>query len=68
MVEPDAGIVRAIDVEEGVVYVITPVPIQQLQGVNTLLLGRIEIPVPLLMVSYCPCPQPPSFTFCNGVQ
>lgn len=61
--EPDAGIIRAIDVEKGVFYVITPVPIEQLQDVDTLLQGRIEIPVPLLMVRYLPCPQPPHLPF-----
>lgn len=45
-----AGIVKAVDMKRGVFYISTPVPQEQLQLVDTLLQGRVEIPVPLLMV------------------
>jgi hypothetical protein len=45
-----AGIVKAVDMTRGVFYISTPVPQEQLQQVNILLQGRVEIPVPLLMV------------------
>lgn len=46
-----AGIVKAVDVQKGMLYICTPVAMDQLQKVTTLLQGRIETPVPLLMVS-----------------
>lgn len=46
-----AGIVKAVDVKRGVFYISTPVPPEMLQQVDVLLQGRVEIPVPLLMVS-----------------
>jgi len=45
-----AGIVKAVDMKRGVFYISTPVPQEQLQHVDVLLQGRVEIPVPLLMV------------------
>ena len=45
-----AGIVKAVDMARRVFYISTPVPQEQLQHVNILLQGRVEIPVPLLMV------------------
>lgn len=45
-----AGIVKAVDVTRGVFYISTPVPQEQLKQVDILLQGRVEIPVPLLMV------------------
>lgn len=45
-----AGIVKAVDMTRGVLYISTPVPREQLQHVDVLLQGRVEIPVPLLMV------------------
>lgn len=45
-----AGIVKAVDMKRGVYYISTPVPQEQLQHVDILLQGRVEIPVPLLTV------------------
>lgn len=45
-----AGIVRGIDIEKGVLYVITPLDLDELQQVDVFLQGRIEIPVALLQV------------------
>ncbi|PKA63665.1 Polynucleotide 5'-hydroxyl-kinase NOL9 [Apostasia shenzhenica] len=44
------GIVRGIDVKQGLLYVITPVPPFQLEQVDLLLQGFIEIPSSLLQV------------------
>ncbi|KAG0593176.1 hypothetical protein KC19_1G309000 [Ceratodon purpureus] len=50
------GIVKAVDVAKGVVYVTTPVPLEQLQHVDILLQGRVEIPLPLLTARGYRCP------------
>ncbi|KAJ4765959.1 Polynucleotide 5'-hydroxyl-kinase grc3 [Rhynchospora pubera] len=50
------GIIRGIDVSRGLLYVITPVPIQSLQKVDILLQGLIEIPTRLLQVHGCVSP------------
>ncbi|CAM6093296.1 unnamed protein product [Calypogeia fissa] len=42
------GIVRGVDTEKGLLYIITPLPSDILQEVDTLLQGRVEIPVSLL--------------------
>ncbi|CAD6240139.1 unnamed protein product [Miscanthus lutarioriparius] len=42
------GIVRGVDVQKGLLYLITPVPLQQLQSVDLLQQGLIEIPTTLL--------------------
>ncbi|CAL4952027.1 unnamed protein product [Urochloa decumbens] len=44
------GIVRGIDVQNGLLYVITPVPLERLQSVDLLQQGFIEIPTTLLQV------------------
>nr|CAB3471940.1 unnamed protein product [Digitaria exilis] len=45
------GIVRGIDVQRGLLYVITPVPLERLQNVDLLQQGLIEIPTSLLQVT-----------------
>ncbi|KAG6534504.1 polynucleotide 5'-hydroxyl-kinase NOL9-like [Zingiber officinale] len=50
------GIVRAIDVIKGLLYVITPVPFCILQKVDLLLQGFIEIPSGFLRVHGCASP------------
>ncbi|KAJ3694113.1 hypothetical protein LUZ60_009593 [Juncus effusus] len=50
------GIVRGIDVSRGLLYVITPIPIQSLQKVDLLIQGLIEIPTSLLQVKGCASP------------
>ncbi|KAL6626883.1 hypothetical protein ACP70R_030609 [Stipagrostis hirtigluma subsp. patula] len=50
------GIVRGVDVQKGLLYVITPVPLQRLQTVDLLLQGLIEIPTSLLQVRGCVSP------------
>jgi len=50
------GIVKAVDMRKGVFYISTPVPQEQLQHVDILLQGRVEIPVPLLMARGFMCP------------
>ncbi|XP_062207380.1 polynucleotide 5'-hydroxyl-kinase NOL9-like [Phragmites australis] len=50
------GIVRGVDVQKGLLYVITPVPLQRLQSVDLLLQGLIEIPTSLLQVRGCVSP------------
>ncbi|KAL3618004.1 hypothetical protein CASFOL_038325 [Castilleja foliolosa] len=50
------GIVRGIDTLKGVLYVITPVPQQSLEDVDTLLQGFIQIPTALLQVQGCISP------------
>ncbi|MCO5573838.1 hypothetical protein L7F22_027613 [Adiantum nelumboides] len=42
------GIVRAVDISSGLVYVITPLKLDVLQRVNTFIQGRIEIPASFL--------------------
>ncbi|GJN32203.1 hypothetical protein PR202_gb20687 [Eleusine coracana subsp. coracana] len=49
-----AGIVRGIDVQKGLLYLITPVPLHRLQSVDLLLQGLIEIPTSLLQVTSFP--------------
>ena len=44
------GIVRGIDTEKGVLYVISPLVLEELQQVDVFLQGKIEIPVALLQV------------------
>ncbi|OEL33768.1 Polynucleotide 5'-hydroxyl-kinase NOL9 [Dichanthelium oligosanthes] len=51
-----AGIVRGIDVQKGLLYVITPVPLKRLQSVDLLQQGLIEIPTTLLQVRGCVSP------------
>ena len=49
-----AGIVRNVDPVRKVLYVLTPLPLDTLQRVNTLLKGNLEIPAALLLsVSAC---------------
>ncbi|XP_066305627.1 polynucleotide 5'-hydroxyl-kinase NOL9-like isoform X2 [Miscanthus floridulus] len=50
------GIVRGVDVQKGLLYLITPVPLQQLQSVDLLQQGLIEIPTTLLQVRGCVSP------------
>ncbi|KAK1297866.1 Polynucleotide 5'-hydroxyl-kinase NOL9 [Acorus calamus] len=50
------GIVRSIDVSNGLLYIITPVPRCNLEKVDLLLQGFIEIPTCLLQVSGCLSP------------
>ncbi|KAL6838743.1 hypothetical protein ACP4OV_031457 [Aristida adscensionis] len=50
------GIVRGVDVQKGLLYVITPVPLERLQTVDLLLQGLIEIPTSLLQVRGCVSP------------
>ncbi|KAK3160555.1 hypothetical protein QOZ80_1BG0061150 [Eleusine coracana subsp. coracana] len=50
------GIVRGIDVQKGLLYLITPVPLHRLQSVDLLLQGLIEIPTSLLQVRGCVSP------------
>lgn len=45
-----SGIVRAVDVSKGLLYVITPVAQHNLEKVDILLQGFIEIPTRLLQV------------------
>jgi ABC-type multidrug transport system permease subunit len=47
-----AGIVRGVDVQKGLLYVITPVPLERLQSVDLLQQGLIEIPTSLLQVTF----------------
>jgi hypothetical protein len=54
-----AGIIRGVDIQKGLLYLITPVPLQRLQCVDLLQQGLIEIPTALLQVT--PCPPPPFF-------
>ncbi|CAN6208840.1 unnamed protein product, partial [Urochloa humidicola] len=44
------GIVRGIDIQNGLLYIITPVPLERLQSVDLLQQGFIEIPTTLLQV------------------
>ncbi|KAH7681914.1 Polynucleotide 5'-hydroxyl-kinase protein [Dioscorea alata] len=50
------GIVRGIDIKNDRIYVITPVPIHNLQKVDLLLQGLIEIPTGFLQVRRCLSP------------
>ncbi|XP_066313679.1 polynucleotide 5'-hydroxyl-kinase NOL9-like isoform X2 [Miscanthus floridulus] len=50
------GIVRGVDVQKGLLYLITPVPLQRLQSVDLLQQGLIEIPTTLLQVRGCVSP------------
>uniref|UniRef100_A0A453E819 NOL9 C-terminal domain-containing protein n=1 Tax=Aegilops tauschii subsp. strangulata TaxID=200361 RepID=A0A453E819_AEGTS len=50
------GIVRGIDVQRGLLYVITPVAVEHLQSVDLLLQGLIEIPRSVLQVKGCESP------------
>uniref|UniRef100_A0A0A9CWF4 Uncharacterized protein n=1 Tax=Arundo donax TaxID=35708 RepID=A0A0A9CWF4_ARUDO len=50
------GVVRGVDVQKGLLYLITPVPLQRLQSVDLLLQGLIEIPTSLLQVRGCVSP------------
>ncbi|KAG8053129.1 hypothetical protein GUJ93_ZPchr0001g30154 [Zizania palustris] len=54
------GIVRGVDVQRGILYVITPVPLKHLQRVDLLLQGLIEIPKSLLQVRGCVSPYMPT--------
>ncbi|EAY72811.1 hypothetical protein OsI_00678 [Oryza sativa Indica Group] len=54
------GIIRGIDVQRGILYVITPVPLEHLQRVDLLLQGLIEIPKSLLQVRGCVSPYMPT--------
>lgn len=50
------GIVRGVDVQRGLLYVITPVAVEHLQSVDLLLQGLIEIPRSVLQVKGCESP------------
>ncbi|XP_020108251.1 polynucleotide 5'-hydroxyl-kinase NOL9 [Ananas comosus] len=50
------GIVRGVDVTEGLLYVITPVPLHYLRSVDLLLQGFVEVPTSLLQVRGCVSP------------
>ncbi|CAM0880090.1 unnamed protein product [Alopecurus aequalis] len=50
------GIVRGIDVQRGLLYVITPVPVECLQSVDLVLQGLIDIPRSILQVKGCVSP------------
>lgn len=50
------GIVRGIDVQRGLLYVITPVPVECLQSVDLLLQGLIDIPRSIMQVKGCISP------------
>ncbi|KAJ0977933.1 hypothetical protein J5N97_013407 [Dioscorea zingiberensis] len=50
------GIVRGIDIKKDRIYVLTPVPIHDLQKVDLLLQGFIEIPTGFLQVRRCLSP------------
>uniref|UniRef100_A0A0D9UXM1 Uncharacterized protein n=1 Tax=Leersia perrieri TaxID=77586 RepID=A0A0D9UXM1_9ORYZ len=56
----EAGIVRGVDVQRGILYVITPIPLEHLQSVDLLLQGLIEIPKSLLQVRGCVSPYMPT--------
>ncbi|KAG6553764.1 hypothetical protein Mapa_004679 [Marchantia paleacea] len=45
------GIVRGVDPDKGILYLITPLDVETLQGVDTLLQGWMEVPLPLLQAS-----------------
>ena len=49
-----AGIVRGVDIQKGLLYLITPVPLQRLQSVDLLQQGLIEIPTTILQVACFP--------------
>lgn len=49
----EPGIVRGIDTSKGVIYMLTPVPVQLLEDVDLLLQGHIQIPTSLLTVRQC---------------
>ncbi|EMS51635.1 hypothetical protein TRIUR3_10393 [Triticum urartu] len=51
-----ASIVRGVDVQRGLLYVITPVAVEHLQSVDLLLQGLIEIPRSVLQVKGCESP------------
>ncbi|KAM3347447.1 hypothetical protein ACQJBY_021413 [Aegilops geniculata] len=50
------GIVRGVDVQRGLLYVITPVAVEHLQSVDLLLQGLVEIPRSVLQVKGCESP------------
>lgn len=50
------GIVRSIDTMKGVLYLITPVPLEILEKVDLLLQGFIDLPTSLLQVQGCVSP------------
>ncbi|KAI3997614.1 hypothetical protein MKX01_011031 [Papaver californicum] len=50
------GIVRGIDVSKGIFYVLTPVPLSNLEKVDLFLQGLLQIPTRLLQVSGCLSP------------
>ncbi|KAF7010365.1 hypothetical protein CFC21_024788 [Triticum aestivum] len=50
------GIVRGVDAQRGLLYVITPVAVEHLQSVDLLLQGLIEIPRSVLQVKGCESP------------
>lgn len=50
------GIIRGVDIQKGLLYLITPVPLQRLQSVDLLQQGLIEIPTALLQVRGCVSP------------
>ncbi|VAH73564.1 unnamed protein product [Triticum turgidum subsp. durum] len=51
-----ASIVRGVDAQRGLLYVITPVAVEHLQSVDLLLQGLIEIPRSVLQVKGCESP------------
>lgn len=42
------GIIRAVDIRKHLFYVITPLPLEKLQQVDTFLHGKMALPIPLL--------------------
>ncbi|KAL2653489.1 hypothetical protein R1flu_021617 [Riccia fluitans] len=43
------GLVRGVDLEKGLLYVLTPLDMEILQDVDTLMQGWMEVPLPLLL-------------------
>lgn len=50
------GIVRGIDQEQDLLYILTPVPVKSLRNVDTLALGQLEFPTVLLDSEVYPTP------------
>lgn len=43
-----AGLVRGIDPARGVLFLVTSLPLTELQGVNTLIQGKVDLPLQLM--------------------
>ncbi|XP_024532005.1 polynucleotide 5'-hydroxyl-kinase NOL9-like [Selaginella moellendorffii] len=50
------GIVRAIDADRRILYILTPCSPNVLEGVDTILQGRVDVPATLLQVEGYMCP------------